>query len=1314
MSAAARNRVLSAVCTVGGLLPADLLVRLGEGAEMPGSRPGGYGNSGSRAVREEAECCWHRLRSVWRELCADAAADAAVTRWVETLFAELGFGSVPPVGPEGIRADGSGCVPIHITAWRDDLDDRPAGDDTAAPHSLVQVWLNRNSEHLWAVLTNGRRLRLLRAASSASAIGGYVEFDVEAIFGGGLFDDFVLLYRLLHATRFAAADGQGPSSCRLEQWRREAAAERTRALESLRGGVRQAVAVLGTGFLRHPANGRFRRDLDVQAFHGALLRLVFRLLLLFVAEDRGILHPPGTGEQAERRYAAHFSAARLRNLALRGSGDAGQGALHRRLVAVLDGLQRTGGRPDLGLPELGGLFERTTADAPLAGAELSDEVLLAAVRCLAQIEDPVSGRWRTVDYRELGADELGEVYESLLGFVPEYSAADAALELVELAGSVRKTTGAYYTPPSLIETLLDTTLDPVVDEAEQRGRSAAADADGPDAADHAVAELLRLTVCDPACGTGHFLVAAARRIARRVAAVREGTSEPTPEAVRRALPDVVARCVYGVDANPTALELAKAALWLEAPRPGSPRLLDAHLKCGNSLIGATPASLREGIPDAAFEPVEGDDRKHARSLARINAAERGSRDSRPGAERQRPSADTAFAADAAERPDTADYGRAVRAADAWCAAFLCRKTVDAPRPVTDGMLRALQRDPAGPGTPEETRTEIARLRERHRFFHWHPEFPDVFAAPAEAAPADTGTGSAGGFSCVLGNPPWERIKVQAQEFFAQRDPAIAAAPNGAARRRAVAELEHDPDRAGLHAEFAEVKRRSESQSHFLRNSGHYRLTGRGDINTYAVFAETARRLTAPQGRTGLIVPTGIATDATTRHFFADLARNGAISALYDFENRAGLFPAVDSRQKFCVLSLVGSGTREPAAALAFFLRSTAELREPGRVFTLAPAEIALLNPNTGTLPVFRSRRDAEIVLDIYKRVPVLVDERDPAGNPWGAAFHRMFDMSTDSHLFRTREELLADGWRLSGNEFARDAARMLPLYESKMLHLYDHRWAAYRDDGGVRDLGAGEKRDPSVEALPRYWVDADEVANRRKGQSWDREWCLGFRKICRATDERTAIAFVLPEGGLGDSGNLVFPAAGSPAVLYANMASLVFDYVLRQKLGGTNLNFFQFAQLPVLPPADAAAHRHFIEPRVLELVYTSHRAAPFARDLGDTGAPFVWDEDRRRAIRAELDALFLHLYGIGRADAEYILGTFPIVRRKDTARYGTYRTAELVLADYDRMAETGAPLAAPVTDRENFTSTLNPPPGRGPRARPSSRPVGRAAANVVA
>ncbi|WP_328724574.1 Eco57I restriction-modification methylase domain-containing protein [Streptomyces sp. NBC_00259] len=1372
MSAAATRTALAftAVTTVGGLLPADMLLRIAEARNLPGTKPADYGLPASVPVRDEAERAWEYLKPLWRDLRTALPSDPvtgmpsadptgrAGTDWLAQVFRKLDFGALTEVGAAGIAADSDpekrflishrhGPALVHLIPWNQDLDKRPAAGQVPA-QSMLQDCLNRTEAHLWAVLTNGRRLRLLRDSSSF-ATAAYVEFDLEAIFDGELFSEFVLLYSLLHASRFAVAEGAAASGCWLEKWRAEAVTSGARALDQLRLGVQNALTVLGTGFLRHPENVRLREDVDPKALRDALLRLVYRLLFVFVAEDREALLDPEAGERHREAYERYFSSARLRERARRRQGTA-HGDQYEALRIVLDALGTEGGRPELGLPGLGGLFSHTEADAPLDGLKLSNESLLAAVRHLAQVRDPGARRWRPVDYRHLDAEELGSVYESLLELEPKHSATDRSFELIEVAGNSRKTTGSYYTPSSLIECLLDTTLDPVIDDAVKRGEQRATEAGRPDPADDIVDELLSLTVCDPACGSGHFLVASARRIAKRVASVRERNPEPTVDAMRHALHEVVARCIYGVDLNPMAVELAKVSLWLEALEPGKPLgFLDAHVKHGNGLIGATPKLLADGVPDDAFKPIEGDDRKYAAGLVKRNRVQRGGQDELlfdaeplPGNERYAAELAriTAAPADSLEQvraqesayraySESAAYVHDLHAADAWCAAFVWPKQKGAPEAPTDQVFRALRgRDQSA--VPDGTHEEILRLRNQYSFFHWHLEFPEVFAVPESGAGVQAGTRWVGGFDAVVGNPPWERVKLQEQEFFAQRDPRIAEAKNAAARKRLIAELRDNRDGERLYAEFEAAKRRSEGEKHFLRASDRFPLTGRGDINTYAVFTESDRALTGPRGRTGVIVPTGIATDATTQFFFKDIVTKGQLAALYDFENEDKVFPEVHNQMRFCLFMLRGSGSFHEPIRMVFKVRQPEQIAD--RSYLLAAEDILTMNPNSGTCPVFQSRRDAEIALGIYHRVPVLIDEtKTVGGNPWDISLMRMFHMSDDSHLFRpsaqnaeTLDDLLKTGWTLDGNVLVRGEERLLPLYEAKMLHHYDHRFSTY-ENATEKQLNKGtlprftveQHQDAAAVPLPRYWmpeqdvptgeVDKDgepivelSVRSRLTARGWDRGWLMGWRDITNKSNERTLISTLSPAHSFGHPYPLALPASPDHApLLSAAWSSMVSDYCVRQKIGGTHLTYGYIQQMPVPTPNQLAPHAQFITPRVLELTYTAADMIPFARDLGDPGAPFRWDPDRRAIIRAELDALFFHLYGITRDDTEYILDTFSVVRDNDIKTHGEYRTKNLILAEYDRMAVAGLTLENPLIEGESGTylSTLTPPPGQGPR-----------------
>jgi hypothetical protein len=523
------------------------------------------------------------------------------------------------------------------------------------------------------------------------------------------------------------------------------------------------------------------------------------------------------------------------------------------------------------------------------------------------------------------------------------------------------------------------------------------------------------------------------------------------------------------------------------------------------------------------------------------------------------------------------------------------------------------------------------------------------------------TGWYGGFTVVLGNPPWDRVKLQEQEFFAIHDPDIANAHNASARKKLIAALpEGHPT---LHAKFLAAKRRAEGESHVLRNSGRFPLSGRGDVNTYAVFTEGNRSVVAEHGRLGIIVPTGIATDATTQYLFKDLLKTKSLASLYDFQTGPGLWSEIGhARFKFCLLTIAGRDTNEPAPEFAFFMRSMPELHAPDRKFHLTPEEITLLNPNTGTCPVFRSRRDAEITLRIYRQVPVLVSENDPIrGNPWGVYYLRLIDAG--DHRDELRQDPLA----------MRDP---MPVREAKSIHQFDHRFATYRS-GEVVETSEAEKSTGTAKYVPRSWVERTFFEQLMEKYS-DQPWFIGYRDIARATDVRMVIASALPRGP--STRELPILGCDHPmkAVLLANLNAFAFDYVARQKNAGTHVAFFLMKQFPVLHPdvyeqlapwSPTETIGAWVLQRVCDLVVTDPDLSVIGTLLDGSAQVRTWDTETRARIRAELDAAYFHLYGVDRDDVDFILETFPIVKRKDISTYGEYYTKRLILDAYDKMQE---------------------------------------------
>lgn len=857
--------------TEGALLPSDLLSRLTEGTSLPGIKPEDYHLGAGEKLNEAVSRSWARLLSLWtgfrKAKAALSSTDMGTTltreRWLLQLFQELGYGRL--IGATAFEIDEKTYpishiwqgqhyqVPIHLVSFRADLDKRSEqriqGASKASPHGMVQEFLNRSEHHLWAIVSNGLKLLILRDNASLTR-QAYVEFDLEGIFEGEAYADFRLLWMVCHQSRLEGTAKDRPETCWLELWSKHAQTEGRRALDQLRDGVQKALENFGTGFIAHKANQHLRDrlksgELQKQDYYRQLLRLVYRLIFLFVAEDRDLLHFPGASDEARSRYARFYSGQRLRRMAERTRG--GRHAdlwITMRLVFTKLGDDR--GCPELGLPALGGFLFGPEAMPDIESAELSNELLLQAIRNLGLVKDR-SG-WRLVDYRNLGSEELGSVYESLLELSPTMELEAGVFNLGTVAGNQRKTSGSYYTPDSLVQCLLDSALDPVVEQTI-KGKTAT----------EAEKAILALKVCDPAVGSGHFLVGTAHRLAKHLANIRaqaQGESEPSPLYYQHALRDVIGHCLYGVDANPMAAELCRVSLWLEAIEPGKPlSFLDHHIRVGNSLLGATPALLAKGIPDEAFTPIEGDDKEICSRFKKVNKTEKiGYR--RLFAATTEPWERLGDLAASMTHLDNApdDSIEAIRnkermyevmlcsgnyidgqfCADTWCAAFVWKKTQEFNHPITEEDFRRIEHNPRA--CDSWMRDEIVRLSQQYQFFHWHLAFPDVFHMPATDKEAENEQeGWNGGFDVVLGNPPWERIKLQEKEWFSTKSEDVMNAPNAVARKRAIAKIKSD--NPVLYDEFRGAAREAEAESHLVRNSGRFRRCTQGDLNTYSLFAE---------------------------------------------------------------------------------------------------------------------------------------------------------------------------------------------------------------------------------------------------------------------------------------------------------------------------------------------------------------------------------------------------------------------------------------------------------------------------------------------
>ena len=1026
----------------------------------------------------------------------------------------------------------------------------------------------------------------------------------------------------------------------------------------------------------------------------AALTFLYRLLFIYYAEDRGMLDTENQG------YRPHS----LRHSVRDPIADLGEAALHsnvstqywqrlKTLRLIIDLGDDSIGQP----PYNGGLF--AAGHAVLDEIELSDAELAPIIRQLSHTAD---GTY--ISYRSLEVRQLGSIYERLLERVPQRDD-DGNVEVV-ISPYARKDSGSYYTPQELVDLIVEQTLTPLVEERITAFRNEPSEANDPAAA------LLELKILDPAMGSGHFLITALDWLTDQLAAlVNREWDEAEPgyiSPIRARLWELqeehpglgdetllqrmtLKRCIYGVDKNPLAVELAKVALWLHTFTPPLPLLyLDHRIRAGDSLLGvsarAAVAYLAEWDPTGITPPA-----------AEVDKLQDGTQ----GLEQLLHNALDLTIEEANDSFWLYDTVRLARlgmrtafnliAGLRWLSVGMKKaEREEFHEPLKEALrghptrtLAILYNGESGPdrtaATPEfnQIRDQAQAVVSQENIFHWEIEFSKVM--------------SEGGFNAIISNPPWDRIKLQEVEWWAARKEEIAKAPTAAARKRMIAALRDADD--PLVAEYDQAAERVAQLSAVFRKSGDYPLLGKGDLNLYSLFVERALSLLKPNGVAGLLTPSGIYADQTAADFFRGVSTIGRIGGIFDFENRRTFdpsaqtptwFPDVDTRFKFCATIIAGAERTFDEARCGFYLHGKADLSDADRVFPLAPDDFARINPNTGTAPTLRSRRDAELVRAVYRDHPVLSDHAvDSEEHPYRVRFHTMFHMTNDSRHFRTANELEAEGcYRVGGHRYRRGEHEWAPLYQGRMIHHFDHRANAvgFNPESTTVphfsvDVSDEEKQDAAFFPSVRYWVSMTEIDSRLPV---DQPWVIAFRDITNSTNERTMIAAIAPRSAFGNKLPLLLPAptldARDAALLTANLSSLALDFVAKRKVHGTDMNWYILEQLPVIAPADydrefgETTARELVRDHVLRLSYTAHDLAPFARDLGYEGEPYIWDPAERRQLRARLDALYFHLYGLNEDDTAYILDQFPVLEKNERKEHNRYLTKELVLGHYRALA----------------------------------------------
>ncbi|MDP4029856.1 MAG: Eco57I restriction-modification methylase domain-containing protein [Gallionella sp.] len=1264
----------------------------------------------------------------------------------------------------------------------------------------------------WGILTNGAVWRLYwQGARSRSE--EFLELDLAALLGvpgtgQSLFDiearhGIKLFFCLFHLGAFLRQTWDKEGRTFHEYAFNEARLYEEKVSQDLGARVFSSIFPQLANAL---AAGDEKADLTSPAYlaelREATLVLLYRLLFILYAEDRNLLPVRDSryDDYALRKIREDIAKRRDANDTLSNTAT----RYWQHLTDLFHIIAQ--GDASIGMPAYnGGLFEESRAPL-LSRARVADASFAPLFDDLARSPDP-STKLRTgllrawINYRDLSVQHLGGIYERLLEYslvveeippTPPFAKGGEEPQPplkkgVERSGGgfeggrsrivarpasfARKTSGSYYTHDGLVKLIIRETVGPLIAERkaafrnqiEQWQRRHELKPDDWKSLDNLdpAANFLNLKICDPAMGSGHFLVSLVDYLADEIletlaeaeleVAVQPWAKDvPNPWAsplvarirdireriktlayknrwavseaqlddrhiVRRM---ILKRVVHGVDKNLMAVELAKVALWLHTFTVGAPlSFLDHHLRCGDSLFGGK-------VRDISNELGKFAGMFHQDDLARIASASMtmeaiGNLTDIDIAEAHHSKAlmDTAtesllplwrtldflqakrWAGTPNRRmADTAaweDLSRAHQYQRVWSqlltknefgenllesVAFLAKRKGELP----------VSSERQAHGIMQEA---IAKANQEH-FLHWELAFPTVWQ------------NGQGGFDAIIGNPPWDRMKLQEVEWFAERKPEIAKAARAADRKKLIAQLEANRD--PLWHDYLAAQASAEAGSRVARECGDYPLLSGGDTNLYSLFIERAQAMIHPRGLVGLLCPSGIAADKGAAEFFRSISTTGRLAALYDFENRKGLFPDVDSRFKFCALIYGGAQRTVTAARCAFYLHTLAEAADPEHILTLTAQDFSAVNPNTGSAPIFRTKRDADITTAIYRRQPVLVLHQKP--NPsqpplvrggadsfppdkgglrgggvkvWPVRYCTMFHMTNDSGLFKRRDELEAQGWYPVGmNHWKKGEAEAVPLYEGKMVQMYDHRAASVVMNADNLHRPAQQEantiaqhEDANFYPSPQFWVSTSDVQPQFTGK-----WAIAYKSITAPTNMRTMIAAIVPECGVGNSMAMLLPEneeqnyAQFAPLLLANLSSFAFDFVLRTKVQGQNLNWYLVEQLPLIRLEQfESSPRHqsisdFVRGEVLRLSYTSHDLAPFARDLGYDGAPFKWDEDDRRHRLARLDALFFNLYGINRDDAAYIIDTFPIVREQDEKAHGRYLTKELILAYMNAVA----------------------------------------------
>jgi hypothetical protein len=1220
--------------------------------------------------------------------------------------------------------------PLNDTVDEDKIN---PGDATAQTiRYLDDTFISSDGKILWAILTNGAIWRLFYYRS-VSRSGNYYEINLASILDKNDFESFKYFYCFFSNQAFSK--NTQTNKCWLDVYLEGSESYAKKVSDELKQLVFDEIfRWFAEGFMKYRQNEKNiqnETENGLKEIFSATMNMLYRVLFVLFAESRELLPV---------NDSARYGRMSFKKLKEDIANDIKTGVVisdntytyWNRLETIFRIIDK--GDKNLNIPSYNGrLFKPLKGDF-LTEHRIADKFLAQAINKLTTEKDSTATAPQFIDYSSLGVRQLGDIYEGLLEF---HLCINKGELYIENSKHERKTSGSYYTPHFIVESIVKNVISPVLKEkfklVSEKLKTLNKISDKLKKASKTNLKFLRnekeniekeiyddlfsIKILDPAMGSGHFLVHTVDYITDSIVKflAENQLNNPVIKNIRRLREEIVnglknqkvtidpsklteinlikrkimKQCIYGIDLNPMAVELAKLSLWLDSFTLGAPlSFLDHHLKCGNSLIGAIeiqthigPGSTREQelkriLSQQVFISSLSDS-----TLDEVNQSssiyQQISKDKEPFKRMLNVTVAGYFTEMPANKKEhlmnsVLDYARKANRAE--LKSTLGKKQDFFSDKSADDEYDTIA---INSKTTKQWYDEMQQLAENYNFFHWQIEFPEVFYGTSGITKIQITEKQNPGFDAVIGNPPWERIKLQENEFFATLSTEIAYAPKASKRKKLIADLHNiDPE---LWEIYETTKTTSEKTNSYIKNSNKYPLMGKGDTNYYSVFCELGTNLINKTGYFGMVMPSGIATDKTSESFFQNIIDKKTLVSLYDYENKEAWFANVHRSFKFSIITICGDKLSTNKIECAFYLHNPEELNNTEKIIELTPNDFVMFNPNTKTCPVFRTKQDVEITRGIYSKIPILIKHGKKEANPWNIQFHAMFHMTNDSDLFMVAKELEDNGYYLTaGNIYAKGKEKYLPLYEGKMVQIYDHRAASVEINPAnlfrpakPRQSTEPEHKNPDYIPAPQFWVPEKEVIKRLPDPP--PEWFISYKNVAAPTNIRTMIVSLLPLCGVGNSQPLILTNKIEPVkivCLLANLSSFVLDFIARQKMGGQNLNFFIVEQFPVLPPDKYNKQlgeiklENFIKERVLKLVYVSNDMNKFANDLEFKGNPFTWDEETRLHLCCQLDAMYFILYDVDIKSVSYIMDSFHIVKEKDITKFGRYRTKELIESYY--------------------------------------------------